>query len=123
MRANSFGGRPVEAVKVRIALDPQFALPYAALAEWYHIAGSGLMNPEEAIVLGRQAARKALELDPSSPEANAWLGIFAVVRDFDWKEAERRFRLALARQPVQPGIRHLHGYFYLRLVGRAAEAV
>src|SRR5262249_23826264 len=22
-----------------IALDPQFALPYAALAEWYHIAG------------------------------------------------------------------------------------
>lgn len=106
-----------------IALDPQFALPYAALAEYYHIAGSGPMDAEEAIVLGREAARKALELDPSLPEAHAWLGIFAVVRDFDWKEAERRFRLALARQPVQPILRHLHGYFYLRLVGRAAEAV
>ena len=106
-----------------IALDPQFVLPYAALATWYHIAGTGLMDEEEAIILGRQAARKALEIDPSSPEGNAWLGIFAVVRDFDWKEAERRFQLALARKPVQPEIRHLYGYFYLRLVGRAAEAV
>ena len=106
-----------------IALDSQFALPYAALAEYYHIAGSGLLDPEEAIVLGRDAARSALELDPSLPEANAWLGIFAVVRDFNWNEAERRFRLALAQQPVQPVLRHLHGYFYLRLAGRAAEAV
>ena len=106
-----------------IALDPQFVLPYAALATWYHIAGTGLMDEEEAIVLGRAAARKALEIDPSSPEGNAWLGIFAVVRDFDWKEAERWFQLALARKPVQPEIRHLYGYFYLRLVGRAAEAV
>jgi len=106
-----------------IALDPRFALPYAALAEYYHIAGSGMMDAEEAAVRGREAAGKAFEIDPSSPEANAWLGIYAVVRDFDWKEAERRFRLALAQQPVQPILRHLHGYFYLRLVGRAAEAV
>ena len=82
-----------------------------------------MIDQEEAIVLGRDAARKALEIDPSSAEAHAWLGIFAVVRDFDWKEAERRFRLALARKPVQPNIRHVYGYFYLRLVGRAVEAV
>ena len=81
------------------------------------------MDPEEAILLGRAAARRALELEPSLPEANAWLGIFAVVRDFDWNEAGRRFRLAIAQQPVQPEIRHLYGYFYLRLVGRAAKAV
>jgi serine/threonine-protein kinase len=106
-----------------IELDPGYALPHAALAEYYHIAGSGVMDAEEAIVLGRAAARKALELDPSLPEAHAWLGIFAVVRDFDWAEAARRFRLALDQEPVPPVVRHLYGYFYLRLVGRAAGAV
>ncbi|MDE3167147.1 MAG: hypothetical protein KGN36_15195 [Acidobacteriota bacterium] len=112
-----------ECYQQAISLDSRFVLPYAALAEWYHIAGSGRMNLEEAVMLGREAARKAVEIDPSSPEGNAWMGIFAVVRDFDWQEAERRFRVALAREPVQPYIRHLYGYFFLRLVGRAAEAV
>ena len=72
---------------------------------------------------GRESARRALELDPTLPEANAWLGIFAAVYDYDWKEAGRRFGMAMAEQPVRPGIRHLYSYFYLRLVGRSPEAV
>lgn len=81
------------------------------------------MDPREAVARGKENARKALELDPSMPEANAWLGIFAVVYDRDWEEGSRRFQLALAHQPVAPGIRHLYGYFYLRPLGRAQEAV
>lgn len=104
-------------------LDPGFALPHAGLAEYYHIVSSFGMDPRAAVVLGRQAAEKALELDPSLPEAHAWLGIFAVWADFDWKEAQRRFELAFRHQPVSAYIRHLYGYFYLRKVGRAAEAV
>jgi tetratricopeptide (TPR) repeat protein len=57
------------------------------------------------------------------PEAHAWLDIFAVWADFDWKEAQRRFDLALSRQPISPYLRQLYGYFYLRKVGRAAESV
>jgi len=106
-----------------IALDPNFALPHAALAEHFHIASSGLMEPREGLARGREAARRALEIDPDLPEANAWLAIFAAVFDYDWNEAERLFRLALTPQPVPPMIRHWYGYFYLRLVGRAAEAV
>jgi eukaryotic-like serine/threonine-protein kinase len=104
-------------------LDPGFALPHAGLAMYYHIASSFLIDPRQGVVLGRQAAQKALELDPSLPEAHAWLGIFAVWADFDWKEAQRRFDIAFSRQPVSPYLRHLYGYFYLRKVGRALDAV
>src|ERR1017187_6073643 len=105
------------------ALDPRFALPYAGLAEYYHIAASFLIESREGVARGREAARRALELDPSLPEAHAWLGIFAAWADFDWNEAQRRFDLAFSRQPVSPYLRHLYGYFYLRNAGRALESV
>jgi eukaryotic-like serine/threonine-protein kinase len=104
-------------------LDPGFALPHVGLARHYHISASTVMDPRQAVALGRQAAQKALELDPSLPEAHAWLGIFAIWADFDWNEARRQFDIALSRPPVSPMVRHLYGYFCLRHVGRASEAV
>jgi serine/threonine-protein kinase len=104
-------------------LDPQFTLPYSALATYYHISASSYMEPREAVARGRENARKALELDPSMPEANAWLGIFDIVYDLNWDEGGRRFQLALVHRPIAPIIRHLYGYFYLRPLGRAREAV
>jgi serine/threonine-protein kinase len=106
-----------------IRLDPQFALAHAALAEYFHIGGSGLLDPREASALGLEAAERALAIDPVLPEANAWRGIYAIVRDYDWQTADRCFRVATAQPTVSPEIRHLHGYFYLRVVGRAAEAL
>ncbi len=106
-----------------IQLDPQFALPHAALATYYHIAASAVMDAREAVARGREHARKALELDASLPEAHAWLGIFAVVYDLDWEEGGRRFQQAMASEPVAPLIRHWYGYFYLRPLGRADEAI
>ena len=112
-----------ECFEEAIKLDPQFALPYSALATYYHIAASSYMEPRAAVARGREYAGKALELDPLMPEANAWLGIFALVYDLNWEEAGRRFQLAMARRPVAPQTRHLYGYFYLRHLGRAPEAV
>jgi serine/threonine-protein kinase len=104
-------------------LDPGFALPHAGLAMYYHIASSFFMDPGQAVARGREAAQKALELDPWLPEAHAWMGIFAIWADFDWNEAQRRFDIALSREPVSPILRHWYGYFYLRTTGRALEAV
>jgi len=115
--------RPREYLEEAIKLDPRFASPYAALAMHYHIAASVFMDPREAVPRGRESARKALEIDPCLPEANAWLGIFAIVYDLDWQEGGRRFQLAMASQPIAPLIRHWYGYFYLRPLGRAREAV
>jgi serine/threonine-protein kinase len=106
-----------------IRLDPRYALPHAALAEHFHIASSGFMDPQQASDLGLHAAEQALAKDPTLPEANAWRGIYAIMRDYDWQAADRWFRVALAQPAVGPEIWHMSGYFHLRVVGRAEEAV
>ena len=116
--------RGKEYLEQAIALDPEFALAHCAYAAYFFgLAVSGFMPAHQATPLAREEARKALEIDPSLPEAHAMLGTVAGVYDYDWNEAERRFRLALAYDPVPPIVRHWYGYFYLLPVGRTEESV
>lgn len=50
------------------------------------------------VPLARKEARSALELLPSERMAHALLGAIAGLDDYDWKEAEERFRLTRARE-------------------------
>jgi len=75
------------------------------------------------LTLAREEAQKALALDPALPEANALMGVMAGNCDYDWKEAERRFRLALAQDPVPTQVRELHAIFYLLPMGQLEEAI
>jgi serine/threonine-protein kinase len=75
------------------------------------------------IPLAREAVRKALELDPTLPEANTIMGVIEAVYDYNWKEAERRFRLALARDPVSPLVLRGNALYYLLPTGQLPEAV
>ena len=109
-----------EYVEQAIALDPGFTLAYVDLAD-SHLMRSTLHSAEMPQV--REYARKALELDPLLPEAQAMLGIVASVYDYDWKEAERRFSLAMAHSPAPAQVRQWHGFFYLLPIGRYADSV
>ena len=107
-----------------IALDPEFALAHCGYAEYFFsLANAGFVPAHEAMPLVREETQKALELDPSLPEAHAMLGIVAALYDYDWKEADRRFHLAIVCDPVPPRVRQLYGYDYLMPVGRLEEAV
>jgi tetratricopeptide (TPR) repeat protein len=72
--------------------------------------------------LARAAAQRALDIDPRLPDAHAALGGVAAIDDFDWKEAERRFELAMASDPVPPEVRWLYSQ-YLLCVGRVGDAI
>ena len=107
-----------------IALDPQFALAHCGYADYFlQLAGAGYMPAHEAMPLVREEAQKALKIDPSLPEAHAMLGSVAALYDYDWKEADRRFRLALAHDPVPPRVRQWYATFYLVPMGRMQESV
>jgi serine/threonine-protein kinase len=108
-----------------IALDPEFALAHIGLADYFLLMTIGvcLVAAHEAMPLVRAAAQRALEIDPALPDAHAMLGIVSGLYDYDWKEAERRFLLATAREPAPPQVRQWYGYFYLRLIGRPHDAV
>jgi len=106
-----------------ITLDPQFPLAHAELSIQILLrALPGIAPARESMPLAAAAARRALELDPALPEAHAALGAIAAVYDYDWKESERRFRLALAREPVHPSVRFMYGMFHLVPLGFSNES-
>jgi len=106
-----------------IALDPRFAQAYAELGIQYLTrALPGIAPAHATMPQARVAARKALELDSCLPEAEAVLAAVAGLYEYDWNEAARRFRLALAREPIPPAVRFLHGMFFLAPAGFPLEA-
>jgi serine/threonine-protein kinase len=72
--------------------------------------------------LARAAAERALEIDPTLPEALATLASCVMTDDYNWKEAERLFKLAMAREPIPPAVRFLYGE-YLFYTGRPEAAL
>jgi TolB-like protein/Tfp pilus assembly protein PilF len=114
--------RSKECYEQAITLDPGFALARIGLADYYLLltAGAGLVPAHEAMPLVRACAQKALELDALLPDAHAMLGVVAAVYDYDWKDAERLFRLAMAHDPIPPQVRHWYGWFYLEPMGEDA---
>ena len=71
----------------------------------------------------REEARRALAIDPLLPEGHAMLGTVAAWFDYDWAEAERHFRFAMAQGAVPPLVRWNYAMYCLLPTGRAHEAV
>ncbi len=83
-----------------IELDPKFALAYSMLGIYYTmLANLGIQPSREVIPLARAAELEALRVDSSLPEAHALLGV-CDGNDYEWNEAERRWRVAMAHEPV-----------------------
>jgi serine/threonine-protein kinase len=100
-----------------IALDPGYAMAYATLAYAYAEAGLGVVSsalkPAEAYRLAREAATKAMALDPNLAEAHTMLGLIKFSHDFDYEGAEREFKRALEIDPRSGDALDLYG----RLLG------
>jgi serine/threonine protein kinase/Tfp pilus assembly protein PilF len=77
-----------------IEIDPDFACAYSGLADTYLYLGA-FMPVRDAIALARENVEKALARDPDLPEAHASLGAILADFDWDWKGAERHYRLAM----------------------------
>jgi serine/threonine protein kinase/Tfp pilus assembly protein PilF len=106
-----------------IAKDPNFALAWVGLAEFYNLLSFfGQMQPKTANMYSSQALQKALEIDDLLPEAHAMMGVYRA-SEFDWKGAENEFRKALQLDPESEAIWTNYDYFYLVPMRRLDEAV
>jgi tetratricopeptide (TPR) repeat protein len=107
-----------------IAVDPAFAPAHSGLAiALVPLVLPGITPARVALPLARAAAIRALEIDSSSQEAHAMLGMVAALYDFDWNEAGRHFSPAMAREPVSPYVRWYYSFSYLLPMGRTEESV
>ena len=70
----------------------------------------------------REAAAKALELDPESAEGHAAMGMVAFFYDWNWNQAEQEFRHAIQVNPSYVTAHQWYSY-YLKAMGRLPEAL
>jgi TolB-like protein len=93
-------------------LDPAFAMPHVGLAFYWHcLAHFGRHSTHECTASTRAEIKRALEIDPSLPEAHAVLGYVAAMYDMDWTVAEKHFDYPMAKDAGFGLIRPLYGWF------------
>jgi tetratricopeptide (TPR) repeat protein len=106
-----------------VAHAPDYALAYAWLAFAYNRLSSGdHVPPKKGYALAKAAALRAIEIDPTLPEAHAALGFILRSYEWDWQGAEQELRRAVAVGPNTPVAHQVYG-LYLSAVGRHEEAI
>lgn len=103
--------------------DRQYALAYAGLADAYGLLGLFGAEPvQEAYSGAKEAVLQALRLDDSLAEAHTSLGMVSFYYEWNWTQAEREFRRAIALNPNYP-IAHTWYALDLAATGRSQQAL
>lgn len=81
--------------------DPNYALAYAGIADAYGLMRvHGQIPSSQGIRRGEEAARKAIELDPTLADAHAALGLLKS-SEWDWRAADSEYGRAIELNPNQ----------------------
>ena len=96
------GSRAIDYFKLALAKNPENARMHAALAQAYTAVNTYYSSPTEVMPLAREAALRALALDPELAAAHVTLGNVRLLFDWDWPAAEREYRRALDLNPNLP---------------------
>jgi TolB-like protein/DNA-binding winged helix-turn-helix (wHTH) protein/Flp pilus assembly protein TadD len=115
--------RSIKYFEQAIAKNSGYARAYAGLADSYALIGgyTGIQRPEFA-ANAKTAALRALQLDPSLPEAHTARALVVENYDLDWQTAEREYRRAIALNPSYATAHHWYAE-YLTWRGRFDEAL
>lgn len=107
--------------KEAIGIDPGFAPAFAELG-WCHaqLGFYSFASPPEAFSRQKEAALRAIELDPTLAKGHAVLASAAALGDWNWASAERHFRRALELNPNSYRTNYSYMYF-LCWMGRLEE--
>jgi TolB-like protein/Tfp pilus assembly protein PilF len=122
----------LDAASVQIALeyfeeaiekDPEWADPYAGLAQAWSLAGRfGIIPASQAKQKKYQFINKALELDPNSAHAHYVKANDAVWTEWDWVLGEKEFQKTLDLNPNHELARLYYAHL-LMILRRTDEAV
>jgi len=112
-----------ESFQLAVAKDPNFAPAYVGLAESYFtLADWGCSQEAELVSKSRAAALKAIELDPNSGAAHAWLGKLAFFYEWNLPKAENELKRAIELDPHHLTSHVIYSVF-LVTVGRREDGL
>lgn len=104
-------------------MDPVFPAAHAALAIVYALKSSyGYETSEEGLADAEQAARCAIELEPSLGLGHIALGALLFWEKWDWEGARRAYSRAIELKPGDAEARLWYSG-YLHAVGRSQDAL
>jgi len=113
----------IESFEKAIEIEPDWAAPYAGLAEVGTYMNQAGFGPEaDRIRMVYENLNKAFELDPNSTEAHQSNGITAAWVEFDWKKAEKEFLKAIELNPSQARSHSFYAHV-LSILRRTDEAL
>jgi len=107
-----------------LEIDHGYALAHAGVADSYSLLGNyGVLPSHTVRAKAKEAAVRAVEIDPALAESHASLGHVAATYDWDWELAEREFEIAIQLNPAYPTAHHWYAITCLMPVGRLDEAL
>jgi TolB-like protein len=117
--------RAAECFEREVALDPNYALAWAGLADSQTVLGYyGFARPEANTPKALEAAHRAVRLGPSLAEARNALAMASLMCAWDRAKAEREFLHAIELNPSYTQARDWYALFYLQFSeGRLREGV
>jgi DNA-binding winged helix-turn-helix (wHTH) protein/tetratricopeptide (TPR) repeat protein len=114
--------KAIEHFKQATALDPDYALAYAGLADAYTLLANAGSPAHEIMPKAREAAQKAVSLDDNLAEAHAAYGNIIIYYDYDFVGAEREEQRAIELNPDYATAHHWYSELLMGL-GRHEEAL
>lgn len=117
--------RAAECFEREVALDPDYALAWAGLADSQTVLGYyGFARPEANTPKALEAAHRAVELGPSLAEAHNALAMASLMCAWDGPTAEQEFLHAIELNPSYTQARDWYALFYLQFSeGRLADGM
>jgi serine/threonine protein kinase/tetratricopeptide (TPR) repeat protein len=105
-----------------IAIDPEYALAHAGLADAYVTAMAySVLDRQAYAPRAEQSATRALALDPDLAEAHFAMALYTYYCTSEWIDADRHWQRAIE---LQPHLAMAHGYYavFLAVCHRFADA-
>jgi len=106
-----------------IEKDPHYALAWAGIADSYSLLGEfGNIPRKELYPKARAAVNKALEIDNRLAEVHTSLASILMLREWDWVNSSKEFKLALELNPNYATAHHWYSQWFLDM-GRLEESL